>query len=156
MTYTPPAAGQRITDEMLEEMVGVWTDYTVAWTSSGTAPAVGSDGSLTGRYCIIGDTVHFSIKLIGGAATTWGTGNYAFSLPVAAAATADHIGTAFVGDASAGSAAYSAGAAFMGGSSTTVQGYVGGKNTTSSLSNTNPQTMASGDRIWLHGSYEMA
>lgn len=155
MTYAPPLAGQRITADMLEDMVGQWTDYTVTWTSSGTAPAIGN-GTLTGRYCVIGDTVHFSIKLTGGSTTTWGTGNYSFSLPVTAAATADHVGTVFVGDDSVGAAGYSLGVAFTGTSATTVQGYTGNEGGASAISNTNPQTFATSDRIWIHGTYEAA
>jgi hypothetical protein len=140
---------------MLQEMVGAWQDYTVAWTSGGTAPSIGN-GTLTGRYVILGDTGHFSIKLTGGSTTNWGTGNYLWSLPVTAAAAADHVGTVFVGDSSAGSGAYSTGIAFLSTGGTTVGGYVGPKNGASSLSNLNPQTFATGDRIWLTGTYELA
>ncbi|QIP87642.1 hypothetical protein GLX30_30485 [Streptomyces sp. Tu 2975] len=155
MTYAPPAAGAPLDAATLEGMVGQWQDYVVAWTSSGTAPAPGN-GTLTGRYCVIGDTVHFSIKLTGGTTTTWGTGNYNFSLPVTAAATADHVGTVFVGDSSVGSAGYSTGVAFTGGSATTVQGYTGNEGAAAAISNANPQTLATGDRIWIHGTYEAA
>lgn len=155
MTFTTPAAGSKANTTLLESMVGVWQAYTVAWTSGGTAPVI-DNGTLVGRYVIIGDTCHFTIKLTGGSGTTWGTGNYNFSLPVAAAATADHVGALFVGDSSVGGAGYSTGIAFIGSGGTTVGGYVGAKNAASSISNTNPQTFASGDRIWLTGTYEVA
>jgi hypothetical protein len=155
MTYAPPAAGSPLDAETLEDMVGQWQDYVVSWTSSGTAPAIGN-GTLVGRYCVIGDTVHFSIKLTGGTLTTWGTGNYSFSLPVAAAATADMVGTCFVGDSSVGSAGYSLGVAFTGGSATTAQAYTGNEGLAAAISNTNPQTFATGDRIWITGTYEAA
>jgi hypothetical protein len=155
MTYAPPAAGEPLDAETLEEMVGMWQDYAVSWTSSGTAPVIGN-GTLVGRYVVVGDTVHFSIKLTGGTLTTWGTGNYSFSLPVTAAATADHVGTCFVGDSSVGSTGYSLGIAFTGTSATTVQGYTGNEAGTAAISSTNPQTFATGDRIWITGTYEAA
>jgi hypothetical protein len=155
MTYAPPAAGAPLDAETLEDMVGMWQDYTVSWTSSGTAPVIGN-GTLTGRFCVIGDTVHFSIKLTGGTLTTWGTGNYSFSLPVTAAATADMVGTCFVGDSSVGSAGYSLGVAFTGGSATTAQAYTGNEGGAAAISSANPQTFATGDRIWITGTYEAA
>lgn len=154
--YSPPAAGSKANTALMESMVGEWKPYTPVWTSGGTAPAIGGDGTLTGRYVIIGDTCHFQIKLTGGGSTNWGTGNYNFSLPVQAAATADHVGTLFVGDSSVGGSGYSTGIAFLGSGGTTVGAYVGAKNAASSISNVNPQTFASGDRIWLTGTYEVA
>lgn len=155
MTYEPPAAGSRLTTLVTEGMVGVWEDYTPVWTATGTAPSIGS-GTLTGRSVTIGTTVHFIIKLTGASDTTWGTGSYSWTLPVAAAASTDFVGDLFVGDSSAGSSAYSTGIAFVGASGTTVGGYVGAKNGAAAVTSSNPQTFASGDRIWLAGTYEMA
>lgn len=154
MAYQSPRAGSLLDAPTLEAMVGEWKDYTPAWTAS-TAPSV-QNGTLTGRYVIIGDTCHFTIKLTGGSSTTWGTGNYSFSLPVTAAATADHIGTCFVGDSSVGAAGYSTGIAFTSAGGTAVGGYIGNKNSAGAVSATNPQTWATGDRIWITGTFEVA
>ncbi|WP_121713223.1 hypothetical protein [Streptomyces sp. E5N91] len=156
MPYTPPPAGKPIRSLLLASMVGAWQSYTPTWTASGSAPSVGSGGSLIGRYVQIGGAVHFAIKLTGGSGTTWGSGTYSFALPVPVASGIDMIGDAFIGDASAGSAAYSTGIAFVGAGASTVTAYIGGKNASSALSNANPQTFASGDRIWLTGAYEAA
>jgi hypothetical protein len=155
MTYTPPLAGRKARAALLAEMVGEWESYPPVWTSTGSAPSIGN-GTLTGVSVIIGDLCHFSIKVLGGSTTNWGTGSYAFTLPVQAAATADMVGTCFVGDASVGAAGYSTGIAFIGAGGTTVGGYIGPKNGASALSNTNPQTLATGDRLWLQGIFEVA
>ncbi|PSK47982.1 hypothetical protein B0E38_06459 [Streptomyces sp. 111WW2] len=156
MPYTPPLPGQRLTTAVLTTMVGPWQDYTVSWTASGSAPSVGTGGSLAGRYAQIGGVIHFAIKLTGGSGTNWGTGTYSFSLPAVAAPGIDMVGDCFVGDSSAGSAGYSTGIALVGAGSATVSAYIGGKNASSALSSANPQTFASGDRIWLTGAYEAA
>lgn len=153
MTYTSPRAGEKIDTDLLEGMVGEWQDYTPTWTASGSNPSIG-DGTLLGRYVQIGGVVHFSIKLTGGSSTNWGSGNYSFALPVVAAGEIEMVGTCFIGDSSAGSGAYSTGIAFVGAGASTVSGYVGGKNASSIVSNANPQTFASGDRIWMTGEYE--
>lgn len=156
MPYSPPLPGQKITTALLAAMVGSWQDYAVVWTASSSSPSVGTGGSLSGRSVQIGGTVIFSIKLTGGSGTNWGSGTYSFTLPTPAAAGTDMIGDCFVGDSSAGSAGYSTGIALVGAGASTVVGYIGGKNASSALSNANPQTFASGDRIWLTGTYEAA
>lgn len=61
---------------------GATTSWTPTWTSSGSAPSIGN-GTLTGKYQVIGKMCFFRIKFVGGAGTTWGTGNYFITLPVA-------------------------------------------------------------------------
>lgn len=57
-----------------------WTSYTPTWTTQVSSPAVGN-GTLVGRYKIIGKTMHLAIKLTCGTTTTFGTGYWKFSLP---------------------------------------------------------------------------
>lgn len=62
---------------------GLWTPYTPTWKASGgTQPALGN-GTIEGRYCVQGRTVHFVLGLFCGSTTTFGTaGNiYQFGLP---------------------------------------------------------------------------
>jgi hypothetical protein len=59
---------------------GVWQAYTPTWTGSTTNPTL-SNGSLTGRYTLVGDTVTFQIRLVIGSSTTLATGNWFFTLP---------------------------------------------------------------------------
>jgi hypothetical protein len=58
-----------------------WTTYTPIWYSTGTQPTIG-DGSITGRYAVLGATIVGELRLVFGATTTRGTGTYRFSLPV--------------------------------------------------------------------------
>jgi len=57
-----------------------WTTYDLAWTSTGTQPAIG-DGSLEGLYTKIGKTVFVVATMVAGSTTTFGTGGWRFSLP---------------------------------------------------------------------------
>lgn len=57
--------------------------YTPAWTATTADPDI-DDGTLTGRYTQTGKWVDFCITLIAGAGTTFGTGDWRFSLPVPA------------------------------------------------------------------------
>jgi microcystin-dependent protein len=60
--------------------VGGWTTYTPSWTSSGTQPAIGN-GTIVGQYRRIGQNIACRIALTTGSSTTYGTGDYLFSLP---------------------------------------------------------------------------
>lgn len=65
-------------------VTGVWTSYDPNWTTStGDAPFVG-DGSLEGRYMLLGKTVFFEIIFTMGSTTTYGNGGFwQFALPFA-------------------------------------------------------------------------
>ena len=59
-------------------------NYAPTWTASGVAPSLG-DGTLTGKYVQIGGLVVARVGWTAGSTTTYGTGTWKFSLPVAAA-----------------------------------------------------------------------
>jgi hypothetical protein len=73
--------------------------YTPAWTSTGTAPAIGN-GTLTGRYWRFNKFVVAQITWVTGSTTTFGTGAYRLSLPIAADNTGFIAGFAQLTDAS--------------------------------------------------------
>lgn len=62
---------------------GTWSP---AWTSSGTAPVLGN-GTLTGKYTVVGNLVFITIFFNAGSTTTFGTGAFRFDLPFAMADT---------------------------------------------------------------------
>jgi hypothetical protein len=75
------------------------TSYTPTWTATTTNPVLGN-GALAGYYIRTGDVVWFRIVLVAGSTTTFGSGTYRFSLPVAMnSATAGINGYSFVLDA---------------------------------------------------------
>ncbi|MFI8297278.1 hypothetical protein ACIGCZ_15195 [Streptomyces nigra] len=104
MTFTPrtwvvgevvsaAVMNQEIRDQF-NSMFSAWTAYTPTWTSTGTAPSLGN-GTILGRYMKIGRTVICHINMTAGSTTTYGTGNYNWSLPFQAAnAGASYVGTA--------------------------------------------------------------
>lgn len=60
---------------------GAWSTYTPAWTGASSNPVLGN-GTIAGRYKLIGDkTCLVQIKLTMGSSTTYGSGNFLFSLP---------------------------------------------------------------------------
>lgn len=75
----------------------VWKEYTPAWTAVTTNPTIGN-GTLRGRWKRIGRTVHVEINLIAGSTTTFGVGEWRFSLPITAAAANKHVGSALARD----------------------------------------------------------
>lgn len=132
-----------------------YTAYTPAWTSSGVAPAIGN-GTASGRYIQLGKHVHCQGTVSFGSTSTFGTGDYYFSLPVAPSGsqagtryglvTGYHSGSFFfgVGDFQAGStfrilysAAYPTGALTLLGAAA-------------------PWTWANGDEFQFNLSYEAA
>lgn len=60
-----------------------WANWTPVWTAATTNPVIGN-GSIAGRYKQIGKTVICEFFLAVGSSTTFGSGNWAFSLPVTA------------------------------------------------------------------------
>lgn len=69
---------------------GDWVAYTPTWTAAtGTAPSIGN-GSLVGRYTVIGKTCHVRVGWKAGSTTTFGSGGeWRFSLPFTAATLSD-------------------------------------------------------------------
>lgn len=62
-----------------------WFAYAISWTASGTAPAI-VNGTLNGRFCINGRLVSVYYDFLAGSSTTFGTGEWRFSLPAASSA----------------------------------------------------------------------
>ncbi|MFF9324049.1 hypothetical protein ACF1AY_04950 [Streptomyces sp. NPDC014776] len=84
---------QEIRDQF-NSFFGAWTVYTPTWTGTSTNPSIGN-GTITGRYMKIGRTVICEMNLVTGSTTTYGAGQYGFSLPAQAAASGvDAEGTA--------------------------------------------------------------
>lgn len=164
MTLTTPRdwlAGERLTAALLDteirdqitDLMAPGVPYTPAWSSTGTAPALGN-GTLVGWYKLIGKTCTVTLRLTAGSTSTYGTGAYGFSLPFTASSSADWVGRAFLGDASVGASGYSQGTAFIGASATGLNVYAGSVGASSQVGATSPQVFASGDRIWATCDYE--
>ncbi|MDX2759325.1 hypothetical protein PV367_10715 [Streptomyces europaeiscabiei] len=76
--------------------MGAWNTYTPTWTAETTNPAIGN-GSLTGKYAIVGKTCHFTMLMQFGSTTTYGSGDYFIGYPVKAGALGglpQHLGVA--------------------------------------------------------------
>lgn len=140
--------------DQFNSMFAAWTSYTPAWTSTSTQPSLGN-GSLFGRYMKIGRTVICQINLIAGSTTTFGTGNYSFSLPVASASS----GQSAVGSSMLLGADRWNGTIVVSSNATTVGAFlsISSTNTRSDfLTGTRPETLASGAQVRLSFVYEAA
>lgn len=63
------------------DLLGAWTAFTPQWVGAGANPSVGN-GSLTGRYKLIGKTCHVEIQLvIGTSGVNGGIGAWSWFLP---------------------------------------------------------------------------
>lgn len=62
-----------------------WTDWTVPWTAASSNPTLGN-GTITGRYKIVGKTCWYWFSINIGSTTNAGSGVYNFGLPNAATA----------------------------------------------------------------------
>lgn len=60
--------------------IWAWQSYVHIWDSDGTAPAIGN-GSLFAKYRRNGDTIELRTHIITGTSTTYGTGDFGFSIP---------------------------------------------------------------------------
>jgi len=138
--------------------LGVWTAYTPTWTAATTNPSIGN-GTLAGRYTQIGKTCVLVIGLTMGSTTTFGSGNWSFSLPKTAKKTS---GINFYGVAhirKGGTANYERVAQISPSLSTTVINMftdpTPGSNS-QSISATVPFTWGNGDSLGFQITYEIA
>lgn len=162
INYTPRTwvDPEIVTDAMLnaevrDPLAGIqaaWTTYTPTWTGSITNPSIGN-GTLAGRYLRLGKTIHVSIEIEAGSSTTFGSGNYSVSLPVAPRSNRrfalnlgllDASGGAFL----SGRAALVSGRLFLVVPATTAGAY--DRAVTGSI----PFNFATGDQLVITGTYE--
>lgn len=131
-----------------------WTAYTPAWTSTGTAPAV-VNGTIAGRYLILGKLCYFTIAYTRGSSDTNGTGNYLMSLPPGATArTTGGLVQVVAAYALDNTTSHYRGVGIINAAQTTIGGSYfndGG----SQWSATNPFTPATGDIFRWHGVIEI-
>ena len=140
-----------------EQPIVVWTAYTPTWTAATTNPSIGN-GTLAGRYTQIGKTCVLVIGLTMGSTTTYGSGNWSFSLPKTAKNTS---GINFLGVAhirKVGTANYERVAQISPSLSTTVINMftdpTPGSNS-QSISATVPFTWGDGDTLGVEITYEI-
>ena len=60
--------------------VSDWVSFTPVWSSTGTQPSIGN-GTITGKYRRVGDSVEVFTEVYSGSTTSYGTGSYNFSMP---------------------------------------------------------------------------
>ncbi|MFJ3878075.1 hypothetical protein ACIPW5_11505 [Streptomyces sp. NPDC090077] len=75
---------------------GDWVAYTPTWTAT-VNPSLGN-GTIVGRYSLIGKTCHVRINMIMGSTTTYGSGEYKYLLPFTAA-TLSNVEMSWMGSA---------------------------------------------------------
>lgn len=149
-TWTVKPVRAEDLDTMVDALLALtdaWTSYVVAWTSGGTQPAIGN-GTLEGKYLQANKLVVVHIRLIMGSTTTFGTGQYFLSLPVAARVASVPMVSYMLDSGTANKA----GMAFVTSGLTTVAMV---QNTTD-VAATAPHTWANGDQIHVVGTYEVA
>lgn len=134
--------------------LGDEVDYIPVWSTSGTAPAIGN-GQLAGRYSKIGKRCDVSIIMIAGSTTTFGTGEYIFTLPFTAKTVSFFAGSTPVWFGSAqildAGTAYFVGTSFIYTADNKVR--VNTNNAGGFVQNTTPQTWAINDRLGLSITY---
>ncbi len=118
-----------------------WTSYTPTWSSTGTQPVL-NNGTLTGRYrrAADSDLIIAEVRLLIGSTTTNGTGAYFFSCPVTPSATAVLMATGPLYVLDSGTLDKSGTMRFEDNTKFKGVGASGGV-----VTNTNPQTWATGD-----------
>ena len=163
MAWTSPRtwiAGETLTAALLNthlrdnlKAIGdPWTAYTPTWTATTTNPAIGN-GTIVGSYSEVGKWIRFRLKVTMGSTTTYGSGAYLFSLPVAplASLSSDAFNVqGVVFDTSATARAFRSG--YLGGASALALADQAG----AVVNATVPFTLANGDSISITGSYEAA
>ena len=133
---------------------GAWTSYTPTWTASGSNPSLGN-GVLVGRYSKVGRVVTVHINLIPGSTTTYGSGNYSWALPFAAANT----GCSYIMSAHLLGTDRWMGQMVISPAATTTSAFFNLSTTNSRIdfmTPTRPEAFANGSQLRVTGTYESA
>jgi hypothetical protein len=138
-----------IASELAEVLPTPWSAYVPTWSSSGTQPVL-NNGTLAGIYTTIGKIVTCSFELIAGSSTTYGTGEWRFTVPVAASSFAMHAGAAWLYDDGTAANRRSGVVRFL--NSTTLLVYAQAGEVTA----TQPFTWATADRLRATITYDIA
>lgn len=112
MVWTAPATwvagavhlAAQLNEQLRDNMKAIgdpWTAFTPVWSCATTAPVLGN-GTLVGAYAQAGKLTHFRFLLTAGSTTTFGTGQWRMTLPVAPT----NQRWTFQGDGSIGAGAY--------------------------------------------------
>lgn len=127
-----------------------WASYTPTWTGT-TNPALGN-GTIASAYMQAGKFVNFRIRIVMGSTTTYGTGGWLLTLPVASAVGFNNVldCSVLLHDTSAG-ARYMR-SAYLNSATQLALADDGGI----LVSGTAPFTWATGDSLSIAGSYEAA
>lgn len=128
--------------------------YTPAWTGSTTNPVIGN-GTLVGRYTRVNKLVWFTVHIIAGSTTTFGSGTYNVTLPVTMST--NHFGLVNAAILDAGVQVYVGHGVLRGDSNTTAFADIAiGSGSVGSWQATSPFTFGNTDRAYLTGWYEAA
>lgn len=148
---------QALAEAVDDKLLAAWSAYVPVFSSSGTAPNVGSTGTIVGAYRERGKSVDYRVKVTYGGSGIAGTGNFNLTLPTACKAAVEDtcVGAATLFDTSAGAAAGRFGASVYCQIAATGQvrialGGTGGGIWTA----TAPFAPAAGDIISISGTYE--
>lgn len=150
---------QALAQAVDDKVLAAWSAYVPAFTSSGTAPNVGSTGTIVGAYRQRGKTIDYRAKITYNGAGIAGTGNFNIGLPVQPKAAVEDtaIGYAALFDSSAGAAAGRFGASvFCSVASTSFARIALGGSGGGVWTATAPFAPAAGDIISISGTYEAA
>lgn len=132
--------------------LGDWTTYTPSLVAAGGSPAVGSGGSIAGRYTRIGKTSIVYAKVTLGTGFSFGTGAMGVSLPNAGNASNRGSWTAFATDTgTAGYPLVGIGVSIGGALAATFQQWA---SPLANITATAPFAFAAGDILEIMGSYE--
>lgn len=133
---------------------GTWASFTPTWTGSGSNPSLGN-GTLVGRYSKIGRLVTVHINLIPGSTTTYGSGNYNWALPFAAA----NNGCSYILSAHLLGTDRWMGQMVISPAAATTSAFFNLSTTNSRIdfmTPTRPETFANGSQLRITGTYESA
>lgn len=129
--------------------LGNWIEFgSVAWTASSVNPAVGN-GTLSAHYARVGSTIHYKGVIAPGSTTTYGTGYWIVSMPVAATLGNRNVGFAGLHDSSTSGNDRAGALELL--SSTTFRVVANGR-----VDSATPFTWASGDSLQWSMTYEAA
>jgi len=126
-----------------------WASFTPTWTGSVTNPVIGN-GTMVGAYLQVGKTVQFRLVVTMGSTTTYGSGAWGLTLPVAP--NSSQAAAAVYVDSSASTRC--SGSAWLTSGSGIFRMLPPTDAASSGISPTVPFTWATSDQIIISGTYE--
>lgn len=151
------AAANGFTERGRTVPMGEWRSYAPSWIATGAQPSVGTGGSISGRYTLIGNTMHVRVRITLGTGFSFGTGTHGVTFPnIGLTPVAAPVQMLTARYADIGTGTYVQTSYITPISGLVAMPFITGTGPIASVSSSSPFVFAAGDLLEIGGTVEVA